>query len=155
MKNGENNILWIFSENIEKCRQKRNMIKMGKILMKKVKIDEKWKNNIFGFLSEKYGKMSQKETNDENGSDIDDKGQNWWKMKKIIFFRFFQKNMEKCRKKDKNDENGLDIDEKGQNWSKMKKKNIFSIFSEKYGKMSKKDKNDENGSDIDEKGQNW
>ena len=36
--------------------------------------------------------------NDENGSDIDENGQNWWKMKKIIIFGFFQKNMEKCRK---------------------------------------------------------
>ena len=35
-----------------------------------------------GFLSEKYGKLSTKMKNDENGSDIDEKGQNWWKMKK-------------------------------------------------------------------------
>ena len=75
------------------------------------------KNNIFWIFSEKYGKMSENVKNDENGSDIDEKGQNWWKMKKkIIFFRFFQKNMEKCQRKVENDENGWDIDQKGQNW---------------------------------------
>ena len=56
-------------------------MKMGQILMKKVKIDEKWKHSIFSIFSEKYGKMSKKDTNDESGSDIDEKGQNWWKMK--------------------------------------------------------------------------
>ena len=31
---------------------------------------------IFGFFSEKYKKMSKKVKNDENGSDIDENGQN-------------------------------------------------------------------------------
>ena len=44
---------------------------------------------FFGFLSEKDGKMSKKVKKDENGSDIDEKGQNWWKMKNIIFVGFF------------------------------------------------------------------
>ena len=56
------------------------------------------KHNIYSIFSEKYGKMSKKDKNNENGSDIDEKGQIWWKMKKVIFSRFFQKNMEKCRK---------------------------------------------------------
>ena len=34
------------------------------------------KNDIFWIFSEKYGKMSTKVKNDENGSDIDEKGQN-------------------------------------------------------------------------------
>ena len=51
-------------------------MKMGQLLMKKVKIDEKLKkNNIFSILSEKYGKMSKKVKNDENGSDMNEKGQ--------------------------------------------------------------------------------
>ena len=37
---------------------------------------ENEKNNIFLIFSEKYGKMSKKEKNDENGSDIDEKGHN-------------------------------------------------------------------------------
>ena len=37
---------------------------------------ENEKNNIFSISSEKYGKMSKKNENDENGSDIDEKGQN-------------------------------------------------------------------------------
>ena len=74
------------------------------------------KNEKNTILSEKYGKMSKKVKNDDNGSDIDEKGQNWWTLQKIIFFRFFQKNMEKCRRQVENDENGSDIDEKGQSW---------------------------------------
>ena len=31
---------------------------------------------FFGFFSEEYGKMWKKVTNDENGSDIDEKGHN-------------------------------------------------------------------------------
>ena len=85
---------------------------MGQILMKKVKIDEKMKNNIFR-LFRKYGEVSKKVKNDENGSENDEKGQNWWKNAKINLFRFFQKNMEKCQKKRKNDVKGSDIDEKG------------------------------------------
>ena len=37
---------------------------------------ENEKNDIFLDFSEKYGKMSKKVENDENGSDIDEKGQN-------------------------------------------------------------------------------
>ena len=57
-------------------------MKMGQILIKKVTIDEKCNNNIFSIPSEKYGKMSKKVKNDEHGSDIDEKGQNWWKNEK-------------------------------------------------------------------------
>ena len=49
-------------------------MKMGQILMKKVKIDEKRKKIIFFWIfSEEYGKMWKKVKNDENGSDIDKK----------------------------------------------------------------------------------
>ena len=34
------------------------------------------KNNMFSIFSEKYGKISKKDKNNENGSDIDEKGQN-------------------------------------------------------------------------------
>ena len=34
------------------------------------------KNNIFSIFSGKYGKMSKKVKNDENWSDIDEKGHN-------------------------------------------------------------------------------
>ena len=57
------------------------------------------KNNIFWISSGKYGKMSKKVKNDGKGSYIAEKGLNWWKMRKIIFFEFFPENMEKCRKK--------------------------------------------------------
>ena len=33
-------------------------------------------NNIYSIFSEKYGKMSKKDKNAENGPDIDEKGQN-------------------------------------------------------------------------------
>ena len=85
----------------------------------------------------KHGKVSKKVKNDEKGSDIDEKGQNWWKMKKIIFSDFFRKDG-KVSIKVKKDEKGSDIDEKGQNWWKMKKNNIFWTFSEKYGRCGKK-----------------
>ena len=52
------------------------MMKMDQILMKKVKIDEKWKTNIFLIFSEKCGTMLKKVQNDENRSDIDEKGEN-------------------------------------------------------------------------------
>ena len=58
---------------------------------------------IFWIFSGKYGKTSKKVKNVKKGSDIDEKGQNWWKMKTIIFFGFVQKNMEKKSKKVKND----------------------------------------------------
>ena len=57
------------------------------------------KNNIFWIFSGKYGKMSKKVKNDEKGSYIAEKGQNWWKIRKIMFFGFFQEDMEKCRRK--------------------------------------------------------
>ena len=40
------------------------------------------KITCFGFFSGKDGKMSNKVKNDEKGSDIHEKGQNWWKVKK-------------------------------------------------------------------------
>ena len=63
---------------MEKCRKKWKTMKMGQILMEKGQ--NWWKGNkitFCGLLSEKYGKMSQKVKNDENGSDIHEKGQNW------------------------------------------------------------------------------
>ena len=78
MKNEKNNIFWIFFRKIWKnVGEKLTMMKMGQILMKKVKIDEHCKKKyFFDFFSEEYGKMSTKVKNDENGSDIDKKGQN-------------------------------------------------------------------------------
>ena len=68
MKNEKNNIFWIFWEKYGKISKKWKPMKMGQILMEKVRIDEKWKRIIFfGFFSEKYGKMSKKVKNDENG----------------------------------------------------------------------------------------
>ena len=55
------------------------------------KLMKKCKNNIFLIFSEKYGKMLKKIKSYENGSDIDEKGQNGWKMKKQYFFDFFRK----------------------------------------------------------------
>ena len=53
-------------------------VKKGDILIRKGKIDKKWKqNNIFRFFSGKYGKMLKKVKNDEKGWYIDEKGQNW------------------------------------------------------------------------------
>ena len=82
--------------------------------------------------------MSKKRKTDEQGSDIDEKGQNWWKMKKILFVRFLSEKYGKLLTKVKNDENVSDIDENGQNSWKMKKKITFGFLSGKYGKMSKK-----------------
>ena len=90
--------------------------------MKKVKIDEKWKRiTFFSIVSEKYGKMSKKVKNDENGSDIDKKGQNWWKMKKNNLSWIFSEQYGKMSQKVKNDENGSDINERGQIDEKWKK----------------------------------
>ena len=41
MRNEKKNIFWIFQKNMEKCPKKLKMMKMGQILMKKVKVDEK------------------------------------------------------------------------------------------------------------------
>ena len=57
------------------------------------------KNNIFSIFSGKDGKMSKKVKNDEKGSYIAEGGQNWWKIRKMIFFGFLRENKEKCRKK--------------------------------------------------------
>ena len=92
--------------------------------------------------------------NDKNGSDIEVKGQNWWKMKKIIFFGFLEKGYENVEKS----ENGWKWVRywwKRSKLMKNEKNNIFCIFSEKYWKNSKKVKNDKNGSDIEKNGQNW
>ena len=97
------------------------MMKMGQILKKKVRVDEKWKNNIFRIFSEKYGKMWKKVKNDENGWDIDKKGQIWRNLKKKIFSGFFSEKYGNMSKIVKNDENRSDIDEKGKNWWKRKK----------------------------------
>ena len=112
--------------------------------MKKVKIDEKWKNIFFWSFSEKYEKMSKKVKNDEKGSDIDEKGQNWWKMKKNNMFWIFSGKDGKMSNKVKNDEKGSDIHEKGQMWWKMKIIIFFGFFQEnmeicrKKWKMMKK-----------------
>ena len=65
---------------------------------------------FFQCFSEKYGTMSKKVENDRNGSDIDEKGQNWWEMKKNNIFSIFSEKYTKMSKKLKNDENGSDID---------------------------------------------
>ena len=71
-------------------------------MLKKDKIDEKWEKKIFFWIfSAKYVKISKQVKNDEKGSYIAEKGQNWWKIRKLIFFGFFEENMEKCRKKRK------------------------------------------------------
>ena len=52
-------------------------MKMGEILMKKVRIDEKGKNKYFlDFFQKKCGKMSKRVENDENESDIEKNRQN-------------------------------------------------------------------------------
>ena len=51
------------------------MMKIGQILMERSKLMRNKKNTIFGYFSEKYSKISKKLKNDENGSDIDEKGQ--------------------------------------------------------------------------------
>ena len=92
------------------------------ILMKNEKI------KFCGFPSEKYRKMSQKLKNDENGSDIDGKGQNWWTMKtNNTFWIFFQKNMGKCRKKWKMMKMGQILMKKVK-IDENEKNNIFWIF---------------------------
>ena len=53
MINEENTIFSIFSEKYGKMSKKVKNAEHGKIFMKKVKIDARWKNYIFGFLSEK------------------------------------------------------------------------------------------------------
>ena len=60
---------------------------------------KKCKNTIFSIFSDKYGKMSKKVKNDENGSDIDEKGKNWWKNVKITFFPIFSEKYGKKSKK--------------------------------------------------------
>ena len=79
--------------------------------------------------------MSKKVKNDEKGSYIAEKGQNWWKIRKIIFYRFCSGKYKKMSKKVKNDEKGSCIAEKGQIDEKWKN-NIFWITSGNYVKMS-------------------
>ena len=98
--------------------------KYGK-MSKKVNNNDKWSSYIaekglnwwkmkdiifFWISSGKYGKMSKIVKNDENGSDIDEKSQNWWQIKKEYL----------CR------ESQL-----------VKIKTEFENFSSKYGKESK------------------
>ena len=72
---------------------------------------------IFGFFSEKYGKISKNAKIYEKGSDINTKGQNWWKMKKnIIFYWIFSEKYGKKSENTKSDEKGSDIDTKAENW---------------------------------------
>ena len=85
-KNGQNEwkmkkiiIFGFFQKNMKKCRKRWKMMKMGQILMKTVKINNKWKK--IWIFSQKYGKMSKNVQNDENGSDIDENGQNWKQVK--------------------------------------------------------------------------
>ena len=61
-------------------------------------------------FSEKFGKMLKKVKNDENRSDIDERGENWWEIRKRLFLDFFSEKYSKISKKLKNDENGSDID---------------------------------------------
>ena len=78
MKNEKKIIfIWFFQKNMEKCRKKRKMMKMGRYWWKRSKLMKNEKRNIFSHFSEKDGKMSNKDENDENGSDIDEKGENW------------------------------------------------------------------------------
>ena len=77
--------------------------------------------------------MSEKVKNDENGADIDGKNNSWWKMKKMIFFGFWEE-CGKMLKKVKNGENGSDIDEKGHNWWKIKKIIFFGFFQKNVKK---------------------
>ena len=51
-------------------------LKKGSELMKKAKLMRKENNNIFWIFSEKIWKNVEKSENDENGSDIDRRGQN-------------------------------------------------------------------------------
>ena len=77
------------------------MMKKGQILLKKAQIDEKRKNNIFCIFSWKYEKIYKRVKNDEKGSDVAEKGPNWWKMRKIIFFGFIHENMKNKEKSEK------------------------------------------------------
>ena len=114
------------------------------------------KNNIFWIFFRKIWKNVEKIENDEKGSCIAEKGQNWWKIRKIIFFGFFSG---KYRKMSKNCEKWwkrVIYCWKRPKLMKNEKKIIFFwIFSGQYGEMSKKVKSDEKGSDIHEKGQMW
>ena len=91
------------------------------------------------FVSRKYGKMLKKVKNDEKGSDIAEKGPNWWKMRKIIFFLdLFIKICKKQRRKVKNYEKRSYIAEKGPNWWRVKKIIFCEFFHENMEKYRKK-----------------
>ena len=73
--------------------------------------------------------MSKKVKNEEKGHTYSaEKGQNWWKMRKIIFCGFFSEKNRKMSKKVKNDENGSYIAEKGQIDEKRKKLYFLDFF---------------------------
>ena len=57
------------------------------------------KNDIFGFCSAKYGKISKKVKNEEKGSYIAEKGQKLMKNKKNNIFQIFSGNYGKMSKK--------------------------------------------------------
>ena len=78
------------------------------------------KYNYFWIFSEKYEKVSKKVKNDENGSDIEKKGQNWCEMKNKYFWIFSEK-YGKISNKEKNNENGQILVKKVKIHEKWKK----------------------------------
>ena len=71
MKNKKNNIFGFFQDNMEKCREKRKIMKKSHTLLKKPKIDEKIRKIMFfGFFQENMEKCREKVKNDEKGSNI-------------------------------------------------------------------------------------
>ena len=96
------------------------------------------KDNICCIFSGKYGKMSKKVKNDEAGSDIAEKGPNWWKMNKIIFFWIFSGKYGKMSKNLQNDEEVSDMAEKGPNWCLRKSILCFGFFQKTIEKCRKK-----------------
>ena len=91
---------------MEKCGKKWKMMKKGRILLKKIKVDENLKNSFFENFSEKYGKMSKKRGKWWKRVKYWWKGSKLVKNEKIIFFGFFSVKYGKMWKKVKNDEKG-------------------------------------------------
>ena len=77
----------------------KNDEKMSDIAQKRPKVVKNEKNNIFCIFSGKYGKMSKKVKMMKKSHILMKQTKIDEKMKKIIFFGFFQQNMKKCRKK--------------------------------------------------------
>ena len=78
MKIKKNNFFGIFSEKYGKMSEKgEKRWKRVIYWLKRSKSIKNENNNSFWAFSEKYGKMSKKGRNDEKGSYIDEKGQNW------------------------------------------------------------------------------